>query len=593
MVKAIGALLFAAAACCVLYAPRANADEEKNAEASTAGDKDGSAAAVEDSDDVQDLLFLGPMRPVVIRLHVKIHGQPFRKAWRDNIHKLFLVADANRNDAIDVEQPPEPADGKSKRKLAEIDVFAASAAAYLGQEAAQAKAGLHQLASEQGGALSEPALAAYFQRVAPPFAVVARAEAQRSYEYGMTPAPALFPLLDANGDQSLSREELEAAEQRLANRDFNEDEVISPRELMVAPDASLAAAAEQPETQQQTVLPGAGPLFLLAANEAPQRIADALLERYDIDGNQQLSTGAGGEVDLHAPRLRQLDADSDGQLSRQELAAFAQQRPDVELTNLIGRRSYVPRPLRNKKLVRLNLPDDDRVSVKAPYGGFELSLADASIRLHINRRDPSQNNTDGPELSSFDADGNGYLDADELKDNPELLQAFVSLDLDGDGKLFADEFQVYAQRQNRAAASRLLLEVTDGGQQLLGVLDTGPTRDSVLSVRELRSAADALERSDLNHDGRLAGSEIPRRVSMELSRNTAAGARLASARPMADEPEGGEAPLDGPPWFQKLDRNRDGDVSRREFVGPEAIFARLDANQDGLIDAEEAAAAEK
>jgi hypothetical protein len=38
-----------------------------------------------------------------------------------------------------------------------------------------------------------------------------------------------------------------------------------------------------------------------------------------------------------------------------------------------------------------------------------------------------------------------------------------------------------------------------------------------------------------------------------------------------------------------MDRNRDGDVSRREFLGPRAAFERLDADGDGLITAEEAA----
>jgi Ca2+-binding EF-hand superfamily protein len=46
-----------------------------------------------------------------------------------------------------------------------------------------------------------------------------------------------------------------------------------------------------------------------------------------------------------------------------------------------------------------------------------------------------------------------------------------------------------------------------------------------------------------------------------------------------------------PIWFQSMDRNNDGDVSRLEFLGGEERFNTLDANGDGLIDAEEAAAA--
>lgn len=46
-----------------------------------------------------------------------------------------------------------------------------------------------------------------------------------------------------------------------------------------------------------------------------------------------------------------------------------------------------------------------------------------------------------------------------------------------------------------------------------------------------------------------------------------------------------------PEWFQKMDRNADGDVSRREFTGSPAQFQRVDADGDGLISREEARAA--
>jgi hypothetical protein len=39
-----------------------------------------------------------------------------------------------------------------------------------------------------------------------------------------------------------------------------------------------------------------------------------------------------------------------------------------------------------------------------------------------------------------------------------------------------------------------------------------------------------------------------------------------------------------------MDRNADGDVSRREFTGSPAAFTRLDADSDGLISVGEARA---
>ena len=48
-------------------------------------------------------------------------------------------------------------------------------------------------------------------------------------------------------------------------------------------------------------------------------------------------------------------------------------------------------------------------------------------------------------------------------------------------------------------------------------------------------------------------------------------------------PDSDARSLTGPLWFQRMDRNRDGDVSLREFPGPLDQFHVLDRDGDGLI----------
>jgi hypothetical protein len=99
---------------------------------------------------------------------------------------------------------------------------------------------------------------------------------------------------------------------------------------------------------------------------------------------------------------------------------------------------------------------------------------------------------------------------------------------------------------------------------------------------------------DGDGDGRVSPDEIPYHFLVTIARGglaglTGEGPAAAEARsPTASRPTG---PAAGPGWFQKMDSNQDGDVSRREFLGPRDAFERLDRDKDGLIDPVEARAA--
>ncbi|HEX7377939.1 MAG TPA: hypothetical protein VF278_12540, partial [Pirellulales bacterium] len=285
--------------------------------------------------DAQDLLFFGPLRPLWIRLHVTIDGKGFRDVWRANVSQLFADADTDHDGKVPLGKPASKPDQSPAESIANL---ATQAAVYLGQDVAAAQAGLEQLAREHGAALAFDDFEEYFRRIAPPLSLVVGA--------GRTSAgQALFPLLDANGDQQLTADELNAAEARLRGRDFDDNESLTRAELVDAPNTSLAAVAQAVEERQSSPLPTAGPFALLDRTPG-ETIARAMLAEYDRDGNGRLSTsGAAAEITPTAGQLVRLDGAAGDELAAKQLAQFRGGAPDLELKIELGKVSLTSRRL--------------------------------------------------------------------------------------------------------------------------------------------------------------------------------------------------------------------------------------------------------
>jgi hypothetical protein len=91
--------------------------------------------------------------------------------------------------------------------------------------------------------------------------------------------------------------------------------------------------------------------------------------------------------------------------------------------------------------------------------------------------------------------------------------------------------------------------------------------------------------------GHVTREDIPRQFDLLLTQ-AQPGNFLASAPAVPNQgPAMDSRPSPstrGPLWFRKMDRNGDGVVTRREFLGSREDFQRIDTNGDGMITPEEA-----
>src|SRR5262249_36801773 len=184
---------------------------------------------------VQDLVFLGEQRPMLLRLHIHINGKPFLQAWEEYIAQIFQMLDTDKDGVLTKKEQaglPDPAtifnsgffgisrprNGQpqnlpEKMKLADLaDYYRSRGGAPF------------QL---QGGTATNDA---YTLKAA---VLVDRYGGQQTS--ASTINERLFQLLDTNKDGKLSREELAKAPEVLAKLDANEDEMITVQEILGQP----------------------------------------------------------------------------------------------------------------------------------------------------------------------------------------------------------------------------------------------------------------------------------------------------------------------------------------------------------------------
>ncbi len=535
-------------------------------------------------DDAQDMIFLSDARPVLMRLHVRLDGQAFGRRWDAYVAKLFAFLDRNGDGALD---RTEAARAPTVQQMAQY--FQGNALIYTqgGGEL------VRRLDADGDGKVTLDEFARYYrQNGAGPLLM------GPAFGYYAPTSPAadaltdvLFKALDANKDGKLSKAELLAAGESLAKFDENDDELISLQELG-------GNAAFNPSTRARVRLgrlapayvPAATPLLFVEKDKVDRRMTSRLLlarqvlVRYDKNKDGKLSRD---EIGFSKEAFDRIDTNRDGKLDVVELAKWTNGAPEVEMVVRLGKTAAGEAMLS---------PVGDGTVKRAPR---QVNGAVASFRVDNSQVNVVRGGAVGngfnyktyiqQQFHQISKANKGFVTRQQVQPQQYLYLRFIFelADRNGDERLTEAELNAYLDVVAAGAGAQTAISFAETGRGLFQLLDANG--DGSLSPRELRNAWERVKDLDKDGDGCISRTEIPRQYQLTVGSGPTSGQPVAFLAPRIPGRVGVRpAPARGPVWFRKMDRNGDGDVSRREFLGTTEDFRRIDVDGDGLISLEEA-----
>lgn len=499
--------------------------------------------------DRQDLLLLLEERPVHVRLHLSLGGEPLASRRASYIHQLVQSLDANQDGQLQRQEASRSPLFRTKSRPGAQEFLGG-----LKTQSVLTRREVEQRVEVKGGGILS------------------------FHEEANTSATDMevFRLLDRDNSGLLDIQELKAAAELIASKDADGDQCITFDEFLPPPpppDPMAALLGQQPATQlarPALVLGEAGNTVFLAR----------LLKTYDRDRDQQLERG---ELGWETERLKALDANGNGKVNLTELRSLKDMAPDAELSiNLSMAEGH-------GGFVRLEATTGAKPGQagRDDYARVDFSRAVMTFtERHVDSETVAVDDA-LRKLNALDADGNGYLTRDETADRLRFArELFELIDGDGDDKIFADEMREYVKALAEPAATSCRVRLKDAGHGFFLALDTNA--DGRISERERRLAGVALAQLDRDGTPGIRSDEPVRHFCLELTRGSFQlfGDAEQPAQQLTSRPRRQVA---GPIWFQRMDRNNDGDLIWNEFLGPRWVFDQLDADGDELLDPREAA----
>jgi Ca2+-binding EF-hand superfamily protein len=401
----------------------------------------------------------------------------------------------------------------------------------------------------------------------------------------------LLSTIDADHDGRLSAAELARADELFRLFDLNDDEQISKTELISAADLASTFGISQGNSTE-----AGAPLELIPRTSDKKSLIKRLIKSFATQQPAAKQPGVPALAIVGKVDTTKYDKNGDGLLDERELADWlAHPEPQCELAvELAAASLQEPRvkvlrvaPSARETGLIVEAPSAGRVLLRMAGRPFELRAAEPS------RRAAARTSRYRAQFKRADQNNNGYLEKFEISALGQGLEPvdFEAMDRDHNGMVFEEEWLTYMRLRDALAEGRLSLSLASESIDPLAEFDAN--HDGRLNRSELGRALAVIAAWDRNHDGFVTRDEVPTTLVGTFHSGPARSASMRRANyPRMARSQPSPAAV-GPVWFQKMDRNHDGEVSLREFLGPLEIFRRLDKNGDGRLDIHEAESAQK